>query len=323
MNKLIESKLIENKMYLDSSKTLKTKFSILITTKDRLKELKITLQKTAHLLSRNDVACIVYDDGSKDGTFEFIKINYPNIQLLRNETSKGLIFCRNVLLSKTNSTYAISIDDDLHFLSESPIEIIEEYFENNPDCGVVSFSTFWNIDPPSNTKSIDKPCRTRSFLGGSHAIKMTAWQSIPNYPDWFIFYGEEDFASYHLFKNEWQVHYLPQIITHHRVDIKRRKKCKDYLQRSRRALRSGWYLYFLFIPLRFIPKKIAFSIFNQIKLKTLKGDWKATLSILLAIFDLILNSYKIIKNTNRLTTKEYHAYLELAETKIYWKPEKQ
>ncbi len=315
------NKSIGPKVYLNNANTLKTVFSILITTKDRLKELKFTLQKTAHLLNRNDVECIIYDDGSTDGTFQFLKNNYPNIQLLRNETSKGLIFCRNILLSKTNSTYAISIDDDLHFLSESPLEMIAQYFENKPECGVVSFSTFWGIDPPSIIKPTNDPYRTRSFLGGAHAFKMKAWQTIPYYPDWFVFYGEEDFASYHLFKNKWEVHYLPQIITHHRVDIKRRKKCCDYLLRSRRALRSGWYLYFLFIPLRLIPKKIIYSIWVQLKLKTLKGDWKATLSILLAIFDLILNSHKIIKNRNRFTTEEYQSYLEIAETKIYWKPE--
>lgn len=297
-------------------------FTILITTKNRLEDLKITLQKIKSLLQRADVACVIYDDGSSDGTFDFLKMNYPNIQLLRNEKSKGLIYCRNILLNKTTSTYAISLDDDLHFLSASPLEMIAAHFEQNPECAVISFSVFWGINPPESIIASAKPYQTQNFLGGAHAWRMKAWQSIPNYPYWFVFYGEEAFASYQLLKKQWQVHYLPQIVTHHRVDIKARKSNKDYLQRSRRGLRADWYLYFLFIPLSLVPKKMAYSLWMQFKLKTLKGDWKATISVLLAIFDLFFNCYRIYKYKNRLTVNEYKAYLEIPETKIYWMPEK-
>jgi glycosyltransferase involved in cell wall biosynthesis len=57
------------------------KFSILITTKNRLEDLKLTLQKISYLLLRNDVECIIYDDASTDNTSVFLKENYPTIQL--------------------------------------------------------------------------------------------------------------------------------------------------------------------------------------------------------------------------------------------------
>ena len=37
-------------------------FSILITTKNRLEDLKFTLQKINHLIQRKDVECIIYSD---------------------------------------------------------------------------------------------------------------------------------------------------------------------------------------------------------------------------------------------------------------------
>ena len=53
----------------------KIEFSILITTKNRLEDLKITLQKIADLKNRDIVEVMLYDDASTDGTFEFIKEN--------------------------------------------------------------------------------------------------------------------------------------------------------------------------------------------------------------------------------------------------------
>ena len=67
-------------------------FSILITTKNRKDDLAFTLSKIKYLLDRKDVVFIICDDGSNDGTSNFLKIAYPNIQLIKNSESKCLIF---------------------------------------------------------------------------------------------------------------------------------------------------------------------------------------------------------------------------------------
>jgi hypothetical protein len=64
----------------------------------------------------------------------------------------------------------------------------------------------------------------KSFAGGAHAWRMSAWRQIPDYPSWFIFHGEEDFAAYEMFKKRLEIHYLPSVLVHHRVDLKARKK---------------------------------------------------------------------------------------------------
>ena len=296
-------------------------FAILITTKNRLQDLIFTLNKINYLLERSDVECILCDDGSTDGTFDYIKGHFPRTTIFRNETSKGLIFSRNVLLGKTTAKYAISIDDDLHFITENPLEIIESYFETNSYCGLVSFRIFWSKGNLESTSTLDKSMRVKSFAGGAHAWKMSAWKSIPNYPDWFVFYGEEDFAAYQLFKKNIEIHYLPEVLVHHRVDVQARKNNQDYQLRQRRSFRSGWYLYFLFYPFSVIPKKLVYTLWIQIKTKTFKGDFKATLGIIQALFDVILNFPKLLKQSNRLSSSEYQSILKLPPTKLYWKPE--
>ncbi|WOD43973.1 glycosyltransferase family 2 protein [Hwangdonia lutea] len=295
-------------------------FSILITTKNRLDDLKRTLSSIVHLLNQNHVECIICDDGSSDGTSNFIKSNYDNIRIIMNEKSKGLIYSRNRLLNLTKAKYAITLDDDAHLVSQNALECIKSYFSTNKKCAVMAFRIFWGKVLPENLNHSQNNSKVRGFVGCGHAWRLEAWNDIPNYPAWFVFYGEEDFASYQLFKKKWEVHYTPDILVHHRVDVKSRKGQKDYGIRLRRSLRSGWYLYFLFHPLKTIPKRFLYTLWIQLKTKVLKGDFRALLAIFQALGDLVINTPRLVKNANRLSRNEFTVYSQLQETKLYWTP---
>jgi GT2 family glycosyltransferase len=219
------------------------------------------------------------------------------------------------LLTVTIFKYSLEASNDIS------IEYIQGLFEKEPECGLIALRIFWGLKEPIIIDSKKISCQVQGFVGCAHVWRMKAWQSIPNYPDWFVFYGEEDFASYQLFKKNWQVHYLPEVLVNHRVDVKARKNNIDYTTRLRRSLRSGWYLFFMFYPISKIPRKMAYSIWIQFKLKVFKGDFKAFKAIMLALLDLVWNSPKILKNQNRLTVTEYEEYQKLTETKLYWYPE--
>lgn len=296
------------------------KFKILISTKNRCADLLYTLQKIKHLFNEN-VSCVVFDDGSTDDTSEKLKSQFPEIELLRNKTSKGYIYCRNKMLNETISDFAISLDDDAHFLVENPVEIISNYFENNPKCGLIAARIFWSKTEIRDTNSTELPQIVKSYVGCGHVWRMKAWREIPNYPEWFQFYGEENVASFQLFKTNWQVHYVPELLVQHRVDLKERvKSAKDFTFRYRRAIRADWYSYFMFFPFSKIPRKLGYSIWMQCKTKIFKGDFKVIQPLLLAIFDMIIAIPKLIQNRNALTNEEYQNYTKLNETKIYWKP---
>ncbi|WP_298247541.1 glycosyltransferase [uncultured Christiangramia sp.] len=298
-----------------------TRVTILITTKDRLHELKRSLSLLDQLF-RKKVPVIICDDGSKDGTSHFLGANYPEINLIRNIESKGLIFSRNRLLNMVETDFAISLDDDSNFLSKQPVSQIINYFNTHQQCAVTSFRIYWSKNTPETTFTSVEPHRVRSFVGCGHAWRMKAWRDIPDYPAWFNFYGEEDFASYHLLKKNWEVHYLPSVLVQHRVNIKARKKEADYITRLRYSLRAGWFLYILFLPVHLIPRKLVYSVWMQLKLKVFKGDFKALRAIILALYDLLIHLPRIFANSKRLNRKEYQKYLGLNETRIYWNPEK-
>lgn len=299
--------------------TAKT-FSIVICTKNRKNDLDFTLGKVNYLLENDSVECVVIDDGSSDGTFEFVVDKYPKIKIERNLVSKGYLFCRNKMLNETQAEYAISLDDDAHFVTDNALDIIFNHFEMNPNCGVIALRIFWGMILPTDITTDEVSQRVQGYVGCGHVWRMSAWRSIPNYPEWFLFYGEENFASYHLFKKNWDVHYLPEVLVHHRVDLKSRKNNSDYTNRLRYSLRAGWYLFFLFYPIQIILKKMIYSIWIQFKLKVFKGDLKVLKALILAMVDLLCAMFKIIKNSSRFTEEEFITYQQLEETKVYWKP---
>lgn len=296
-------------------------FSILITTKNRFEDIKITLQRISHLLYREDVECWVYDDGSTDGTADYILKNYPDIIFRRNEVSKGYMYNRNYLLTNCNGKYAISLDDDAHFLSVDSLEVITNHFNKHEKCGVIACRIFWGKEMPISLFTNEKVQRVNGFVGCGHIWNREVWNKLPNYPEWYEFYGEEDFASLQVFKNGYEIHYVPQLLVHHRVNVSARKKDKDYQLRRRRSLRAGWFNYFLFYPHTVWPRKFTSSIWQQLKNHTFKGNFKATLALLQAIFDILIHLSAIVKNRTPFTKEEYTEFCKLPEAKIYWKPE--
>ncbi|GGF68814.1 glycosyltransferase family 2 protein [Wenyingzhuangia marina] len=298
-------------------------FTIVIPTKNRLEELKITLLKLEYLIKSENIEIILVDDGSVDNTKEYITENYLNIRYYRNEKSKGILAVRNKIFSLVNTDYVLSIDDDANFLTEEVIASVKKYFNENKNIGLVYFRSYWSKEKPKSIETTLSSHRTRSFGAVSFAMKMSAWNSIPNLLEWFLFYGEEDFIAYHFFKNKWEIHFFPEVLIHHRVDIKLRKKHKDYKIRLRRSLRSGWYLYILFFPVKEIPRRFLYTLWIQIRNKTLKGDLKSTIAIFQALFDTFVNIPRLLKNSSRLTVQEFKEYQQLPDTKLYWRPEEE
>ena len=286
-----------------------------ITTRNRLADLKESLRLNEAFIKDVRVHTILCVDGSEDDTYTYIQLHYPEIELIHNSKSIGLIASRNRMMALTKTAYSVSFDDDAHFLSKNNADNIVSYFESHPDCAVMAFRIYWGKEPIEFIHDAEIPMRVRGFVGCGHAWRMAHWNQIMSYPEWFVFYGEEEFAGYELFKKEFEIHYAPSVFIQHRVDIHARKNQNDYFTRNRRAIRAGWYLWLLFIPIKYIPKYWIYSTYKQIA----KFDISVFFALIAALIDCLLNAGKIIRNSNRLTKVEYQTYLALIPAKIYWK----
>lgn len=298
--------------------------SICIATKNRLTELMVTLEKCRFLIDNPKIEFLVCNDGSTDGTRNFVLDKFPSVVYFENKKSQGIHYCRNLLFDSASAPYAITIDDDVHFVEQISISDIISYFKSNPSCGIIAFRMFWGKKLPiDDLNQFEKHTKVvKSFVAGGHAFRLELWNNLPKLPSWFRFYGEEDYLSLQLFRIKYFVHYVPQFLVHHRVDLKERKKdASNYYRRLRLSIRSGWYLYTIFYPNYVARKNIAYSIFSQFKNRIFMGEIRTFWIILRVILDYLFNLHRIDKRF-KLSEKQYREYQKLDDAIIYWLPTK-
>ena len=291
--------------------------SILISTRNRISELKVTLSSIENIIG-DHVEILICDDDSSDGTFNYLKNNCPQVRVFKNSKQRGYLFNRNFLMSKVRTEFAMSLDDDANLVSEKPLEKCKDYFEKHPLCGVIAFRIFWGRNLPSNQDHSDSISRVKSFVGCGHMWRMDAWRRIPKYPEWFEFYGEENFASFQLFKKGWEIHYLPNILINHRVENIQRQKNRDFYIRRVNALKADWLNIMLFYPSGSAFRLILYSISKQTEKARKEKDLKVLKIIFKSITGVLLNLNNVAKFRNQLTEEEFRRWKDLTDTQIYW-----
>lgn len=79
----------------------------------------------------------VIDNGSTDGTTDFIREKFPQVCLVETGTNSGFGTGHNMVLPMIDSEYHIVINPDIE-IRDNAIEKIVEFMDSNSDIGVVS-----------------------------------------------------------------------------------------------------------------------------------------------------------------------------------------
>lgn len=109
--------------------------TVLITTKDRWNDLERAI---ASVLSQSvPVEFLVVDDGSSDGTSEMIREQFPEIKLLRNKQSMGIIAARNHAAHQATTDILFTLDDDATY---SDVDVVKRAIQDiqHPRVGAVA-----------------------------------------------------------------------------------------------------------------------------------------------------------------------------------------
>jgi hypothetical protein len=65
---------------------------------------------------------------------------------------------------------------------------------------------FWGKTLPDTLQTDALPYNGFGFVGCGHVWRKTAWEYIFDYPKYYGFYGEEEFASMALLQKRWEMH---------------------------------------------------------------------------------------------------------------------
>ncbi len=92
---------------------------------------------------------VVVDDMSTDGSYEYLKESYKNINLIKNNKNHGIGYTRNVLISNAKGKYIIFIDPDDYIETDLLLEIDKEIED-------VDILRFQNVIEPMTPNMIEQ-----------------------------------------------------------------------------------------------------------------------------------------------------------------------
>lgn len=111
--------------------------SIVIVTMNHLNKLKnllLSIDKFTNIDFSYEIVLI--DNCSKDGTVEFLKNNYPNVNLNVNSTIQGFAFNNNKGAELTNGKYIFICNPDIIIL-ENALDKLLKFAKKNIEAGII------------------------------------------------------------------------------------------------------------------------------------------------------------------------------------------
>jgi GT2 family glycosyltransferase len=207
--------------------------TVVIVTKNRKDELQRALDSC---LAQTAVpAILVIDDGSVDGTAASVKANYPTVQLVRSEVSRGLIFQRNYAAQIVGTEVIVSLDDDAAFSEPTIIAAILHQFTHDRIAAIAIPFVNVRSDPKLRQSAPDTGAVwvTNEFIGTAYAIKADVFQGVGGFREFFFHQEEEGDLCIRLLEHGYVVRVGSSAPIHHFESPQRSfKRMNVYGQRN-------------------------------------------------------------------------------------------
>ena len=154
---------------------------------------------------------IVIDNGSVDGSVEFIRKNYPSVQVIRHDRNYGYAFAYNLVMDAIQSEYVALVNNDV-VVEPSWLRHLVSYAEN-PDVAAVtpkmkflndkarlnstggncdSYGVGWNRGNGEVDRGQYEAVQEVFYgNGGALLIKKRVWREIGPFDERYFMYGED------------------------------------------------------------------------------------------------------------------------------------
>lgn len=166
--------------------------TVIITTKNRREDLGKAVASALEQTARPEV--LVMDDGSTDGTAEFVSREFPSVRLERTKQSVGLIVQRNRAARLASNPILFSIDDDATFSTPTIVETTLREF-GPPTVGAVAIPYVDVRKGPEilqKAPQLDGTYAAYTFIGTAHALRRDLFLRLGGYREALFHQGEEE-----------------------------------------------------------------------------------------------------------------------------------
>lgn len=194
------------------------KLSIVFLNFNKLADTQLTCSRLQELCAnRNDVEIIAVDNGSEDGTAEYLQKQTKIISVFLPDNNG--IAGYNAGFSKARGEYLLILDDDSCPINLAGIDHTLQTLDQRQDIGLIAAhiqspdgSPQWSWHLPKSTTLTRSPF----FIGCGFIIRRDLFAKIGWYPEDFFLYQNEIEVSFQVRLQGYDIFYDPDCIIVHR-----------------------------------------------------------------------------------------------------------
>ena len=275
------------------------------------------------LIQKKKVDVVVVENGSTDGSLEFLQNKFKNINIIANSINLGFAGGVNAGLKKTIEDYRyVALLNNDAYVDVNWSEELLKTIVSNSNIGIVTskilstkgrldstgdFYTSWGLPYPRGRNEKDKNQYDNSIeifgaSGGSSIYNSEMLKDIGLFDEDFFAYYEDVDLSFRARISGWKITYEPKAITYHQIGASS-KKIKGFT--TYQTTKNLPWLLIKNVPTRYLlPTMLRFSfvyvsfIFSSIS----RGDFKYAIK---GVFvSLILIPKKIVERFKIQSSKK-------------------
>jgi GT2 family glycosyltransferase len=212
--------------------------AVVITTRNRLAELRRTCEALARLAPQPDEV-LICADGCTDGTADFIRANCAAYRLIEHAEGQGSVPARNEMMRATTADVAVSLDDDSYPLDVDFIERVRALFTAKPRLAVASFPQRSDEFPTSLDQTDFGPSHALgSFANCAAAVRLAVFHELGGYADFFQHTYEEPDLALRCLAAGYEVRFEPGAVIRHHWTTSQRSHMRSHGLHARNELWS-------------------------------------------------------------------------------------
>ena len=230
------------------------KYSIIIPTWNGEKLLRKNLPQVLSAIGKQEAEVIVVDNGSTDGSVEFLEKTTKNSimnRFIRLKKNYGFAYACNLGVKRARGEIIALLNNDV-VPEKGFLAPLAGHFQNNEVFAVSfhepQFSWAWGEFRDGFLKHQPGPKTKTSHIslwasGGSGAFRKRIWQQLEGFDLLYHpFYWEDVDLAYRAWKRGYQVLWEPKSVVHHRHESTVSRFSKTYIDRikQRNALLFIW-----------------------------------------------------------------------------------
>ncbi len=226
------------------------KITFLIVTKNRARDLTITLHKLKTLIEASTHEVLVFIDGCKDTETLIDKFHW--VKWMISPKSISASPARHKLYKEAKGDILIGLDDDAHPISPNFINEILSHFRKHRNTAILAFQEVRGIFAADEEALLElkskETYKTNDFVGCGFAVRQSVYKKTRGFPTWVDIYGEESALAIEVLDLGYDIIYQPEIAVNHRVNVEKRKKIGRNYFRFEHQFKNTIRFYIIYYP---------------------------------------------------------------------------